>query len=231
MSALKYLLWLPIFTWAIVACDTGSNGDLTGDGEENLPHGRCWDAPEKCLQWIECAGVLQPDQQSALQAEYGEMGSCWCGTTEAQAQECYKTCVSQLGEAVEQHPTEPLCHGRYCTLDQLDPEQAYGPVVDGACPNYGNSPQLPLQNPFGLPGSVCAPKCGGIAKLCPEHTQTTAAGTCYIQFEGTDYCLPRCWVNPYHFGATGTQCQCGARCQPFGGTDAEGNLRGICTFE
>jgi hypothetical protein len=228
MTSLKYLLMLPLFTGAIAGCDADpieGSPDAAGDNEQ------CWDVPAKCLQWVECTGALNPEAQQTLEAKYGESGSCWCGTTEAQAQECYHTCAEQLAHVIEQNPTEPLCHGRACPLEQLDPKQPYGPVIDGACPNYGNSPQLPMKNPLGLPGSVCAPKCGGIAKLCPEHTQTTADGTCYILVEGAEYCVSRCWVDPFYFGATGTQCQCGARCQPYGGPDGEGNMRGICTFE
>jgi hypothetical protein len=237
MTALKYMLWLPLFACAIESgCTTepSPSGEAPGDDADN-DNGdasqQCWDAPAECLQLLECASVLVPEQLEALAAQYGEGGSCWCDNTEAAAQTCYETCVEQLRQAIEQNPTEPLCHGQYCPIEELDPEQPYGPVSDGTCPNYGNSPQLPLQNPFSLPGSVCAPKCGGIAKLCPDHPQTTADGTCYIAMGDTDYCVARCWVDPMYFGASGTQCQCGARCQPFGGPDGEGNLRGICTFE
>lgn len=197
---------------------------------ESEANPQCWDAPKQCLQLLECASAVFPDELQALEAEYGEGGSCWCGT-EAAAQSCFQNCVTRLNQAIEQNPTEPLCHGQYCPIEELDPMQPYGPVTDGSCPNYGNSPQLPLTDPFGLSGSVCAPKCGGIAKLCPEHTQTTADGTCFLRVGDTDYCVSRCWVDPLHFGASGTQCQCGARCQPYGGPDGEGNLRGICTFE
>lgn len=254
MSALKHLLWSSVLACAIGGgCaepdeemppngndgaglnDGGPDDDedepVGGEGEPGGDDGQCWDAPEKCLQLLECASVISPDQLEALEAQYGEDGSCWCGTTEAEALACYETCVDQLANAIEQNPTEPRCHGQYCPIEELDPDQPYGPVTDGTCPNYGNSPQLALQQPFGLPGSVCSPKCGGIAKFCPDHPQTTADGTCYVVVEETEYCVTRCWVDPLQFGPTGTQCQCGARCQPFGGPDGEGNQRGICTFE
>jgi hypothetical protein len=232
MTRLNYLLYLPVFACAItISCSTESGDEMlaSGDAEANPP--QCWDAPKQCLQLLECASAIFPDELQALEAEYGEEGSCWCGSTEAEAQDCFASCVDRLDQAIEQNPTEPLCHGQYCPIEELDLTQPYGPVTDGNCPNYGNSPQLALTNPFGLSGSVCAPKCGGIAKLCPEHTQTTADGTCFLSIGDTDYCVSRCWVDPLQFGASGTQCQCGARCQPYGGPDGEGNLRGICTFE
>ena len=118
-------------------------------------------------------------------------------------------------------------HGGY--LEELDTEQPYGKPDNGSCPNWGQSAQLALDNPFGVPGSVCSPKCSGIANYCPEHTQTAADGTCMIQVGNDAHCLNRCWVD--HTVVGGTQCQCGATCQPYGGPDGEGNLRGICTFE
>jgi hypothetical protein len=81
----------------------------------------------------------------------------------------------------------------------------------------------------GVPGGFCSPPCTGVANSCPEHTQTAAAGTCGLNLGGEDHCFSRCWVDPNVIG--GTQCQCGATCQPSGGPDGEGNLRGICTFE
>jgi hypothetical protein len=44
---------------------------------------------------------------------------------------------------------------------------------------------------------------------CPESSQTSAQGTCYIQVAGVDHCVSRCRVDP----------------------DGEGNMRGLCTFE
>lgn len=236
MTALNYWLCLPVFACTIaISCFTESSEELPLDGDANAEgeadQSECWSAPAQCLQLLECASVLAPEQLEALEAKYGERGSCWCNTTEDAAQACFQSCVTELNQAIEQNPTEPLCHGQFCPIEELDPTQPYGPVTNGSCPAYGVNPQLPLQNPFGVPGSVCAPKCGGIAKLCPDHPQTTADGTCYISVGDTDYCVARCWVDPRHFGASGTQCQCGARCQPFGGPDGEGNLRGICTFE
>jgi hypothetical protein len=175
--------------------------------------------------------VVIPDQLPDIEAQFGEGGSCWCDNTEEAAQACFETCIEQLANAVEQNPTEPLCHGQYCPLEELDPEQPYGPVQNGSCPDYGISEQLALQNPFGLPGSVCAPPCSGIANYCPGHPQTTAEGVCYLTVDDTNYCVTRCWVDPFYLGESGTQCQCGAICQPYGGADGEGNLRGICTYE
>ena len=232
MAAFKYLLCSPVIACAIgIGCgaEPREANPVNGDADGESP--QCWSAPKECRQLLECVSASNPAQLQALEVQYGEGGSCWCDTSQPEAQACYESCVDQLAQAIEQNPTEPRCHGRYCAIEELDPTQPYGPVAeDGSCPNYGNSPQLPLQNPFDLPGSVCAPKCGGIAKYCPEHTQTTADGTCYVVVDDVQYCVARCWVDPLHFGPTGTQCQCGARCQPFGGPDAEGNLRGICTF-
>jgi hypothetical protein len=206
------------------------DGDGNGDGDGGAQV--CWDAPQTCLDFIQCAEAVVPQQIDAIEAQFGVGGSCWCDNTEEAAQACYETCREQLASAVEDNPTEPLCHGQYCPIEELDPTQPYGPVTDGTCPNFGNnSPQRPVENPFGLPGSFCAPKCSGIAKYCVDHPQTIAEGTCFLTIDDTDYCVARCWVDPYHLGKTGTQCQCGARCQPYGAPDGDGNLRGICTYE
>ena len=69
----------------------------------------------------------------------------------------------------------------------------------------------------------------GLGNFCPNHDQTTAVGTCYIVLGDTNYCISRCYVDSEVIG--GTQCQCGATCQPYGGPDGEGNMRGLCTFE
>jgi hypothetical protein len=150
----------------------------------------------------------------------------WHAPGEAEA--CLFECVEQVTNAIEQNPTEAECHESYCTLDQLDPGEPYGPVVDGACPSWNGSPQLALEQPLGLPGSVCAPPCSGLADVCPDHPQTAAEGICYLIVGNTNYCVSLCYVDPTVVG--GSQCQCGATCQPTM-SDGEGNLRGICTFE
>lgn len=201
--------------------DPTSEGD--GDGETG-----CFDAPEQCLRFVECIGGIVPEQQAVVEAEYGAEGSCWCGT-DAEAQACFKTCVDQLDLALENNPTVSACHENNCALEDLDPEQPYGPITNGSCSTWNGNPQQPFMNPLGLPGGFCAPECSGIAKSCPEHTQTAAKGTCYLVGGGTSYCVSLCWVDPVVIG--GTQCQCGATCQPYGAPDGEGNMRGICTFE
>jgi hypothetical protein len=104
-------------------------------------------------------------------------------------------------------------------------------VSNNSCPAWNGASQLPVVNPFGLPGSVCAPACSGIAQSCPNHSQTAAPGTCYLAVGGTNYCVSRCYVDSAVIFPGSAQCQCGATCQPHGPSDGEGNLRGICTFE
>ena len=214
-----------------VDLDTSSTSTTTSDtttSESGESEGSCFDAPELCLKLVECIDAIAPSQSESAAAQFGEDGSCWCGT-EDEAQACYETCFNQLELALENYPTEPACQDSYCTLDELDAEQPYGKPVDGACPNWGNDPQLVADAPLGLPGSVCMPECSGIAKYCPEHSQSSAEGVCYLASGGVDYCALRCWVDSTVVG--GTQCPCGARCQPHGAPDGEGNQRGICTFE
>jgi hypothetical protein len=177
-------------------------------------------------------GVVLPDLLEDIEADYGENGTCWCGT-EAEAQLCYETCVTQVELALESNPTETACQSQVCGLDELDPTQPYGPVIDGACADYDAgqgvmAPQVPIMNPLGLPGSFCSPKCEDGTNQCPESNQTSADGTCYLTLGMENYCISRCYVDSTLIG--GNQCQCGARCQPQG-TDGEGNMRGICTFE
>lgn len=209
------------------ASEMGETGEDTADTDTP---GCAYPVPEECLRFVDCVGAITPAQRAQVEAEYGENGSCWCGT-QAEAQACFATCVSQLDAAIENYPTVAECHPSSCSLDELDPSQPYGPVVNGACPAWNGSPQLPLVEPFGLPGSVCAPPCSGIAQSCPDHTQTAADGTCYVVVNDTNYCVSRCYVDSVQLLPNSTQCQCGAICQPHGGPDAEGNLRGICTFE
>ena len=204
---------------------SGSSTDDSSDGAET---GSCFDAPEPCLRLVDCIGAIAPGQLDAVEAQFGEGGSCWCGT-EPEAQECYALCVQQLEVAIDNFPTAQACHESVCSLDELDPTQPYGPAVDGACPEWSGQPQLLVDAPFGLPGSLCAPPCSGIAKFCPEHTQTSAQAVCMLDAGDAEYCLPRCYVDPRVIG--GTQCPCGATCQPFGPLDSEGNERGVCTFE
>jgi hypothetical protein len=222
----------------VVACDGGDDGgndgvaeadtsstDPTGSEAEaettantDNTDGGCFEQPAECAQLIECFGKILPNQDMS-QFEAG--GTCWCGT-EQEALDCYNICVSQLEVAVEQNQTVGECHGRDCPLEELDAAQPYGPP-----PCSGDAMELQ-----GLPvdGSYCAPPCGGFAKDCPEHSQTIAEGTCYWNGGDNGFCALWCYVDPYIY-ASGTQCQCGATCQPYGGADGSGNQRGICTFE
>lgn len=231
-------LSLLVLSATVFACDGGDDdgdgdtvgdgdGDSTGDGDGDTTAettngdgdtNGCFEQPAECAQLIECLGVILPSQDlSAFEPD----GSCWCGT-EAEAVECYNTCVQQLEVAVDQNPTEGACHGRTCPIEELDSEQPYGPP-----PCSGDSMELQ-----GLPiaGSYCAPPCGGFAKDCPEHSQTIAEGTCYWNGGDNGYCALWCYVDPFIY-ASGTQCQCGATCQPYGPNDGSGNQRGICSFE
>ena len=229
-------------SFGLVACDGGDDegseaaDDTTGDGDgDETPgdgdgdgDGECFEAPPECLRFVSCIGAIVPEQQAGVEAEYGAEGSCWCGT-EDEAVECYQTCVAQLDLAIENNPTVSACHENSCALEDLDPTQPYGPITNNSCSDWNGNPQMPFQNPFGLEGGFCAPACSGLAMACPEHSQTSADGTCYIIVGEDSYCASRCYVDPTIIG--GTQCQCGATCQPHGGADGEGNLRGICTFE
>lgn len=209
------------------------DGDPSGDGDPTGNTGECYDQPAECALFVECIAALVPGQLEGVEAQYGAEGSCWCGT-EAQAQECFVTCVTEVDKAVATSPTEPACHENKCSLEELDPDQPYGPVENGSCSPYigpmGDPiAQMAFMNPFGIAGSFCSPKCSGLANACPEHTQTSADGQCYITVGEDGYCVSRCYVDPNVLG--GTQCQCGARCQPTGAPDGDGNMRGICTFE
>ena len=198
--------------------------DPTPPDPDPDPDPGCFEAPLECLRFVECIEALVPSQAEVVDEQFGEGGSCWCGT-EDEAQECFVTCIEQLDAAIDSVPTEPACHELSCDLDELDPSELYGPPENGACA----FDQTAIENPFGLPGSYCAPQCEGLSNQCPEHDQTTADGTCYIADGENEYCALRCWVDPRIVG--GTQCHCGARCQPQGAPDGEGNLRGLCTFE
>ena len=209
--------------------DGGTDGETSNGTDTDEP--ACtpnYDAPPDCLLFVECIAALAPDQEAAIEEMYGAEGTCWCGTDE-EAQDCYATCVAELENARSTFPTESACHESSCSLGELDPNQPYGPVMNGACPNYDGAPQQPLVEPLGLPGNVCAPACTGAAMYCPEHSQTSASGTCYISSGNVNLCVARCYVDSTVVG--GTQCQCGATCQPHGAPDGEGNMRGVCTFE
>ena len=211
---------------------TTTSGD--GDGDATTTGGECFNQPDLCAQFVRCIGALVPGQAEQVEAQYGEMGSCWCGSTEDEAQTCYETCFEQVETAIKNNPTVAECHENYCTIDELDTTQPYGPINGGSCDDFIGEQgdpiaQQPVDAPFGLPGGYCAPACSGLANYCPDHTQTTADGTCYLQLGDTAYCAARCWVDPTIVG--GTQCPCGATCQPQGAPDGEGNMRGLCTFE
>lgn len=198
--------------------DTTGDGDTvdeTGDGDTN----GCFEQPPECQQLIECLDVILPGQDLAkFQAD----GSCWCGSSQAEAQECYDFCLDQLDAAIMQNPTVGECHGRYCPVEELVTDEPYGPppCAEGLT-ELGSLP---------VAGSYCAPACGGVAQACVEHSQTIAQGTCMFNGNPDDLCALRCYVDPYVF-ASGTQCQCGAVCRPYGGNDADGNARGICTYD
>lgn len=221
----------PLPSDVITTTTTGPDPDPGGDTSDppqppdppildvGAPEPGCFEAPPECLRFVECIAALIPSQADVIEQVYGESGACWCGT-EGEAQECFTTCIEQLDTALDSFPTEPACHEQSCSLDELDPEQPYGPVVDGQCPEGSE----PLINPLGVPGSVCSQLCG--IGGCLEHSQTSAVATCYVP---DNWCVTRCWVDPRVVG--GNQCQCGARCQPHGAPDSEGNMRGICTFE
>jgi hypothetical protein len=209
----------------------GSEGEGEGESGTDTDAPGCtpnWDPPEECLRFVECIGALAPGQQAAADAMYGAEGTCWCGT-DTEASECYDFCLAQLEDAIADFPTVSACHESSCSLAELDPNQPYGPVVNGSCPSWDGAPQLPLVEPANVPGSVCSPACSGLAMYCPEHSQTSASGGCYFLVEGDSYCAMRCYVDPTFVG--GNQCHCGATCQPQGAPDGEGNMRGICTFE
>jgi hypothetical protein len=211
--------------------DTGDgDGDATGDGDGDQ---QCFEQPAVCEQFVRCIGAILPDQYETVEGQYGVNGSCWCDLDNDKAQTCLETCFDQVETAIKNNPTVAACHENYCTIDQLDPEQPYGPVVNGACEPYTGPqgdpiPQDPIVMPLNQPGSYCAPKCSGLANACPESNQTSAQGTCYLIQNNEEYCASVCYVDPTVIG--GTQCQCGATCQPTN-ADGEGNMRGICTFE
>src|SRR5689334_18600054 len=204
----------------------GDTGD--GDGDGNTGDGDCYMQPAECAQFVRCIGVLAPGQLETVDMQYGETGSCWCGT-EQEAQGCYNTCLEQIATALQGNPTVPECQEEYCTIDELDPDQPYGPIVNGSCTDYISAqgdpiPQMPIMSPLGVAGGYCAPKCSGLANYCPEHTQTSAQGTCYLSLGMDSYCITRCYVDSTILG--GHQCQCGATCQPQGAPDGDNNMRG-----
>ena len=207
--------------------ETGPTQPGDGDGDGDSGDGDCFEAPDPCLTFVNCIAALVPSQAELVADQYGEDGSCWCGTDQ-EAMDCYSTCITELDNALTTNPTEPACHESSCTLAELDPTQPYGPIQAGNCPDHAGQPQQPFMNLLGLPGGYCAPPCTDIGD-CPDHPQTSAPGTCYTELENQTYCALRCYVDSTWLG--GNQCQCGARCQPEGGQDGEGNLRGICTFE
>jgi hypothetical protein len=211
--------------------DTAETQDTadTTDTADTADTADCmYEAPEECLRFVDCFSTLFPEDAASFEEEYGVDGSCWCGT-QNDAQVCLASCTTQLESALEAYPTVGQCQADYCPLSELDPTQPYGPVVNGACPNYDGAPQLPLVEPLGLPGNTCSPECTGLANYCPESSQTTAQGTCYIQSGSDLLCVSRCFVDSTLVG--GSQCQCGATCQPYGPPDGEGNMRGVCLFE
>lgn len=217
------------------ATDTDATDTDATDTDATDTSGECVEQPPECAKFVECISALVPSQQPIVEEQYGVDGSCWCGTVD-EINECFTTCLEQVNTALGtmNGQLEPACHPSSCDLEELDPTQPYGPIVDGACGTYEGPQgdqieQTPFDAPFGVPGGFCAPTCSGLANFCPGHTQTTAEGTCYIGGDPDNFCALRCYVDPLVVG--GTQCPCGARCQPQGGADGGGNLLGLCTFE
>lgn len=225
-------------TFSLTACtdDAGSDDNSAGDGDgdgdggdgDGDGDGDCFAVPEECSQFVECAAEVIPAQAETVANKYGEAGSCWCGTSDEEAQECLDECRTQLDNAIMADSTIRECHGRWCPLEELNDSQAYGPASDGQCPDFDGDAQV-LISAAALEGSFCSPPCQGIAGTCPQHDQTSAQGSCSLTLGGVDQCALRCYVDPFLIG--GTQCHCGAKCRPFGGPDGEGNLRGLCTFD
>jgi hypothetical protein len=193
--------------------------DATTDADTTDTGNGCFTQPEECQRMIECLDVILPGQPLE---DFAVDGSCWCDSTQENAMGCYTFCLDQLDAAVTQNPTVGECHGRYCPVEELNTEEPYGP---GPC----NANETDLS---GLPlaGHYCAPDCGGVSQTCPEHTQTIAQGTCMWTGNPSNLCALRCYVDPYVF-PSGTQCQCGATCKPYGGADGDGNARGVCTYD
>jgi hypothetical protein len=213
--------------------DPGDGDGDTGDGDGDPTGSECYPQPAECAQFVRCIGALVPSQLEGVESEYGADGACWCGT-EAKAQGCYATCLSEIEKALVSNPTEAQCHESVCGIEELDPDQPYGPIANGTCTPYISEQgepieQVPFMSPLGLPGGFCAPQCSGLANYCPESSQTSAQGTCYLVSGPDSYCVSRCYIDSEIVG--GTQCQCGATCQPQGAPDGEGNMRGLCTFE
>ena len=211
-----------------VGGELGGGGGSEGDESGGSGCTATTEVPDECLRWVGCVAALTPAEAAAAEAEYGAEGSCWCGT-EAEASACYQDCLAGLSAANDSDPTESACHASSCSLAELDPSEPYGPVVDGACPDWNDEPQVPVVDPFGLSGSYCAPACSGLANFCPDHAQSTAGGTCYLVVGETELCVSRCYVDPNHLG--GNQCPCGATCKPYGSPDGEGHARGLCLFD
>lgn len=225
--------------------DSTSNADSTagdengendnGENDNGSEGSECFEAPELeiCERFIACLDQIAPGQGASQVDKYGPDGSCWCNSTEEEALECLSTCQEEIAKALVNFPTANACHESYCTLDELDPAQPYGLPEGGSCADFDWNgapyPQIEIANPLGVPGTFCSPACSGIANACPDSSQTSAEGTCFIAQGDTNYCISRCYVDSTVIG--GTQCQCGATCQPYGGPDGEGNMRGICTFE
>ncbi|PRP98112.1 hypothetical protein [Enhygromyxa salina] len=236
---------------SIAACDGGDDGSEMaadtssgdgdgdpgdgdpGDGDGDPTGGECFPQPPICEQFVRCIAAVVPGQAELVEAQYGAEGSCWCGTSE-EAQKCYETCGAEVEKAKLSSPTESQCHDEVCPIEELNPDEPYGPIEGGNCSDYigpqGNPiAQTPFDGPLGISGGFCSPACSGLADYCPGHKQTSAQGTCYLVGPNDNFCVARCYVNSEFLG--GHQCQCGAKCQPQGSPDGEGQMRGLCTFE
>lgn len=202
--------------------ESGSKEDTGFEAGPSETAGECQLPLPVCTVVLDCVEVVAPDALAELEAQFGESSDCWCSGDGAAAA-CAQACQELLGGIVT---TEPACQLDSCPLEELDPRQPYGPVVDGVCPDYNNGPQQPFINPLGLPGSFCAPIHGGITDYCPDHEQTVAKGEGYlIGPDNNSYCALLCTLD--HQVGDGPQCPCGARCQPVGSQEG----KGICTWE
>jgi hypothetical protein len=155
---------------SVAACDDKDDADTMGDGDSETGDGdgdtgdgdpgdgdgdtgECYNQPPECEVFVRCIGALVPSQLEGVEQMYGAEGSCWCGTEDA-AQGCYATCLSEVAKALESSPTESQCHDSVCGIEDLDPDQPYGPIMGGACTPYISEQgepidQVPFMNPIG----------------------------------------------------------------------------------
>src|SRR5690606_13893766 len=90
-----------------------SSADQADETEEDTDTSGCYPPHEICLRFIDCIGQVSPDQHASVQEMYGEGGECWCND-DAQAEQCYSTCVNELEKAIDAFPTAQMCHESWC---------------------------------------------------------------------------------------------------------------------